>query len=204
MIPQLTKKPLKKKKDQKVPEGGLLSHPLRTGRPRLGPRDRVSVHSTRSLCGREATRTEEGMKDEIFPHTQRCEETGTISAMPVWVNTAGVFFEQSGPFDSHLNKIQIEGAEHTNHLPEKATVVSIPVHTRGRMGWVRIAERRAPSWANSSISVPLRLLPDPTLFHIYAFTPLPKTHDNSNRTLTLENIAVKNESYLVWNSWSHL
>lgn len=134
MIPQLTKKSLKKKKknvvrkDQKVPEGGLLSHPLSTGHPRLGQRDRVSVHRTRSLCGHEETRTAEGMKDEIFPHSQRCEETGTISAMLVWVNTAGVFFEQSGPFDSHLNKIQIEGAEHTNHLPEKATIVYSRAH----------------------------------------------------------------------------
>lgn len=68
--------------------------------------------------------TEEGMKDERFPHTYHSIEKDTISAVLVWVNTAGVFFEQSGPFDSHLNKIQIEGAEHTIHLPEKkATIV---------------------------------------------------------------------------------
>lgn len=48
--------------------------------------------------------------------------------MLVWVNTAGVFFEQSGPFDSHLNKIQIEDAEHTIRLPEKATIVYFHAH----------------------------------------------------------------------------
>lgn len=36
-----------------------------------------------------------------------------------WVNTAGIFFEQSGPFDSHLNKIQIEGSERTIHSADK-------------------------------------------------------------------------------------
>lgn len=70
------------------------------------------------------------------------------------------------------------------------------------MGWPTVAFIRV----NSSVLVSLWLLPQNlSLSHIYAFTPLPKTHDNSDMALfTLEKSAVKNESYLVWSSWSHL
>lgn len=41
---------------------------------------------------------------DIYTHPPQ-SEIHTVRAMIV--NTAGVFFEQSGPFDSHLNTIQI-------------------------------------------------------------------------------------------------
>lgn len=87
-------------------------------------------------------------------------------------------------------------AQSTQSACQKKPPLCILVHTCGKMGWVRIAEHCIPYWANSSILVPLVLLPLPpphlTLFHIYAFTSLLKTHDNSNMTLTLENNAMKN------------
>lgn len=86
-------------------------------------------------------------------------------------------------------------AQSTQSACQKKPPLCILVHTCGKMGWVRIAEHCIPYWANSSILVPLVLLPPPphlTLFHICAFTSLLKTHDNSNMTLTLENNAMKN------------
>lgn len=153
---------------------------------KLSPEDRTSKAITMSvftapgaLCWHVEMGTEEGMKDERFPHTHYSKGKDTIRAVPVWVNTAGVFFEQSGPFDSHLNKIQIEGAEHTIHLPakeeeKKKPPLCILMHTCGKMGWVRIAERCVPYWANSGILVPLRLPPAPSPPYLYIPTTPPK------------------------------
>lgn len=100
-------------------------------------------------------------------------------------------------------------AQSTQSACQKKPPLCILVHTCGKMGWVRIAEHCIPYWANSSILVPLVLLPLPPTsnslpylcIHITPEDTWQLKHDSHSWEQCYEKW---NESYLVWKSWSHL
>lgn len=199
----VNQKAIKKKKkvvrkDQKVPEGGLLSHPLRTGHPRPGQ----SVFTAQGLYV--------GMRRRGQRKGWRMRDFHTLDAVKKQTPPVLCLFESTLPAYSlnnlgHLILIWIKfksRAQSTQSTCQKKPPLCISTHTCGRTGWARIAERRAPSWANSSISVPLRLLPNPAPYLCIHTTPK-DTWQLKHESHCWEH-AVKNESYLVWNSWSHL
>lgn len=136
----------------------------------------------------------------------------------VWKQTPSVLclFKSTLPAYSlnnlgHLILIWIKfklKAQSTQSACQKKLPLCIPMHITHvgkRDGW-GTAEHCIPYWANSSILVPLRLLPPSNPLPYLCIHITPKhTWQLKHESHSWEQRDEKwNESYLVWNSWSHL